>query len=98
MSSMPSISLNAISPGASQKVAVGASSLQSTAVGASTNVVQLCATAACFVKTGTNPTAVADTGLYVPANVPVLVGISGSFKIAVIQAVGAGFLYITEGA
>lgn len=98
MSSIPSISLNAIIPGVSQKVVVGASSLQSAKLGNSTQVIQVLATVACFIASGTNPTAVADTSMYIPANVPTLVGVSGASKVAVIQSAGGGFLYITEGA
>lgn len=98
MSATPNNVLNAIVPGVSQSLAIGASSAQSTAVASATAVVQLIATVACFVKSGSSPTAVANTSTYLPANVPIMLGVNGGDKIAVIQASGAGVLYITEGA
>lgn len=104
MSNKPTASLQphaqtfeAIFPGTSQVVAIGASSAQSTALQTTTTVVQLVATVACFVAIGSNPTAVANTTCYVPANIPVKYGVVGGNKIAVIQASGAGSLFITEG-
>lgn len=91
-------SFDAIYPGTSQVVAVGAASVQSTAMGAKTTVVQLVSTVACFVKFAANPTAAANTSSYLPPNVPVNYAVNPGDKIAAIQAVGAGSLYITEGA
>jgi hypothetical protein len=80
-------------------VAVGASSAQSaanTAVGV--RVVRLCATVACWVEFGPNPTATATTSSYLPANFPeyFVVAGNGTEKVAVIQASAAGSLSITE--
>lgn len=91
-------SFDAIVPGTSQTVSVGASSTQSSALQTSTSIVQLCATVACFVAFGTNPTAIAGTSLFLPANVPVKVGVNGGSKVAVIQSSSGGSLYVTEGA
>lgn len=88
----------AIYPGTSQSIAIGAASVAGAAVGASTTLLQLCATIACFVAIGPTPTAAAGTSLYVPANVPVLVGCNPGDKVAVIQATAAGTLYVTEAA
>lgn len=98
MSGIISPNINGVNPGASQAVAVGASSTQSSAVGANTQAVLLCSTVACFVTVGASPTAVANTSMYLPANTLLFVAIGGSQKVAVIQASGAGSLYITEAA
>jgi len=87
-----------IKPGASQSVSIGGSSTQGTAVAGNTTAVLLCATVACFVAVGSNPTAVAGTSLYLPANVPLFVGIGAGQKVAAIQASSGGTLYVTEAA
>lgn len=88
----------AIFVGTSQKVAIGASSVQSTAVGAGTSVVEVCSDQDCFIAIGQNPTAVANTSCFLPAKTKRLYGCNGGDKVAVIQSVSAGNLYITEGA
>ena len=96
MGSQINHSVPGVSPGVSQVVAIGGSSAQSSAVGANTTAVLVCSTVACFVAVGANPTAVANTSMYLPANTPLFVGLAGGQKVAVIQASGAGSLYITE--
>lgn len=84
--------------GATQKVASVATSTQSTAVGAHTSIVKLYATKACFVLTGADPTAVADTaGMYMPDASEAIIGIKPGDKIAVIRSAADGSLYVTEG-
>lgn len=86
-------------PGAVQKVAMsGGSSTQSSAVGANTSVVRLCADIDCYVAFGTNPTASSSTH-YLPAKVPEYFGVAGSSKIAALRYSGSdtGNLWITEG-
>jgi hypothetical protein len=93
-------SFDAIVPGTSQLVSLGSSSEQSSALQATTTIVQLvCDTTGCFVAFGANPTAV-NTGasMYIPANVVVRVGVTGGTKIAALQGGSGGKLYITEGA
>jgi len=83
-----------------QVVAIGAASVASAAVAATTNRVTLSASAACWVAIGAAPTAVANTtgSIYVPANFPMppIVVTPGITKIAVIQAVAGGYLSIIE--
>jgi len=98
MSSAISKAVPGIYPGTSQSVAIGGSSTQSSAVADTTTAVLLTATVACFIAVGASPTAVANTSMYLPANVPTYVGIAGGQKVAVIQASGGGTLYMTEGA
>lgn len=94
MSSIISPSISGIIPGVSQAVSISGTSAQSSALGSNTTAAMLCATVACFVALGTSPTAVANTSLFLPANVPVFVGVQGGHKVAVIGT--SGTLYITE--
>ena len=91
--------LPVLGQGAQQEVVVGAASAQSTALGAGTLVVRLCATTACRILFGTNPTAAATSTL-LPANVVEFWKIpgaaNGTMKIAVIQESAGGKLSITE--
>ena len=89
---------NALYPGVGHMVAIGASSTQSTAFQSTTTAIQVCSTVACFISLGSNPTAVANTSSYLPANVPVIYSCNLGDKIAVIQASSSGSLYVTEGA
>jgi hypothetical protein len=83
-----------VRPGAASRVAIGAASVPSGAL--TGTLVRLVATAACHIAIGAAPTAVADgTSHFLPANVPEFFRITSGHKVAVIQDVGAGFLYIT---
>ena len=84
--------------GTSRALTFTATSAQSTAVDASTRIVRLVSTQACFFLIGANPTAAANTSVYLPANVVQYVSIPGGSKIAAIQATATGSLYITEAA
>lgn len=83
--------------GASQNVAIGASSTQSTAVGTQTRAVRIASTGNCHIAIGQNPTATA-TSTYIAANI-----VSEVFrcypadKVAVIQdGASTGNCNITE--
>lgn len=55
----------------------------------------LMSSAACWILTGSAPTAAANTGLFVPAGIAVTITIGdAATKIAAIQASGAGTLCI----
>lgn len=69
---------------ASQSVVIGAASVQSTAVGAMTRLVRVLADANCFMASGTNPTAVAQTPLVAGVPEYFQVPAGQSFKVAVI--------------
>jgi hypothetical protein len=93
------VPFEAIYIGTSQKKAFTAASAQSTALGSKTSVVRLYATQDCHIKTGTNPTAVADgTCLFLPADTIAHIGVNAADKIAVIRDSADGNLFITEGA
>ena len=86
----------AILPGASQKVALGATSVQSTAIAAS--LIRVVAQGDCHLAFGANPTAIADgTCLFLPAGMPEYFVITSGNKLAVIQdsAAATGSLFIT---
>ncbi len=89
---------NAIHIGTSISVAAAAAHAESAAVDATTTVVQLIATVASWIDIG--PTPVATTGkMYIPALVPVLVGINPGEKVSALRVGGSdGTVYITQGA
>lgn len=80
--------------GTSQKVAFTTTSAQSAAVSA--NRAFLVVDTPCFVRQGSNPTAVADgTDQYLPANVPMRVSLPSGAKLAFVALTGSGNAYIT---
>ena len=88
-----------LTPQAYQFVTVGASSVQSSAVQALTNRVVLCSTTGAWIAIGSSPTATAGAGsFYLPPNVysPPIYVVSGTSKIAALQASAAGSLSIIE--
>lgn len=76
-------------------VAISGTSAQSTAM--PTGEIQLVSTTNCWIKFGTNPTAVAntDTNQYLPANVIWTIKWQPGDKVAVIQDSAAGYLTVT---
>jgi hypothetical protein len=83
-----------IKPGTALKVAYGAASVQSAAVGATT--IMLVATTAVHVVIGQNPTATTNDTL-IPANTPVWFECAKTDLVAAIQDSAGGSLYITPG-
>lgn len=82
-----------------QNVSIGASSTQSSAVGAGTEAVRLCSDVTCWYATGSDPTAATDASggsRRLPADVVEIVGVPKSGKIAVIQDSTSGTLNIAE--
>ncbi len=98
MSGMPvsEESFTLYSGGISQQVAMTTASAQSSVI-TNSKTLYVVATAACFVRQGTNPTAVSDgTDQYIPANVPMrLAGFATGNRLACIVPTGTGTLYIT---
>jgi hypothetical protein len=89
----------AICIGTSQVVAIGASSVQSNAIGQQSSIVRLFSTKDCFIAIGQNPVvdATGNTGAFLPGGIIEYFGTNPGDKIAVIQASVSGTLYITEG-
>lgn len=88
--------LQAVGLGATQKLAIGGSSVQSTAATAAARLVRLVATVDCHVAIGENPTATTDSAL-LPASAAEYFEILAGQKVAVIQSGEAGYLFVTEG-
>lgn len=83
--------------GTSQNVAIGAASVQcATAFGIATHAILATATSNCHIRVSVNPTAVATDFLLKAGDPPLVIGVSPTQKIAVIQDSAAGILYIQE--
>ena len=87
--------VQALRLGAPQNVTIGGFSHQSTAFAASTEIIRIVATVACWIEVGLNPTAT-DTKTYLPAGVVEYLNTQGGWKIAALQAASAGTLNVTE--
>lgn len=89
-----------ISPGVSQSLTVGASSVQSALPQAGVTIVRLFSTVDAWIAFGTNPTAVAEASnsMFLPGGIVEYFEIGVAEKIAVIRNSTSGKLYITEGA
>ena len=58
--------------------------------------IRIVATTDCFIEIGTNPTAVADTGMYLEAFVREYIHVKeGPIKVSAIQVAAGGTLYVT---
>jgi hypothetical protein len=92
------ISIKIDSGGASEDLAISGVSAQSAAITAGEALVT--PTVDCFVRQGSNPTALADgTDIFLLANVSVrLSGILNGYKLAFITSGAAGTVYISPGA
>jgi hypothetical protein len=82
--------------GSDQKVAIGAASAQSAAVGPYTYAVLLSCSSNCHIVFGTNPTATATSWMLKSTDPGLILGIAPGEKLAVIQDSGAGSLFIVE--
>lgn len=85
--------------GAAQSVAYTSSQGASTAVGKQTYAVMLCATSDCHIATGQGTPTAATTGAgstFLPAKVPIVIGVAPGDAIAAIQDSANGTLFVTE--
>lgn len=83
--------------GTGQNLTLGAASVVSAAVAASTQMVRLSATGNCHVAVGQAPTAVATDMLVKASDPPMVIRVGGGEKIAVIQdGTATGTLNIVE--
>lgn len=93
------VSLRVGAGGSSQLVSLSTASVMSAAI--NSNVAVVYATQACFVRSGSAPTAISDgTDQYVPASTYLRLSIDKGSKLGLINAAGAsaGAVYITPGA
>ena len=91
----PNYTYGAPMTGASVKVAYTGTAGTTAALGTNASVVRVVATTDCFIEIGTAPTAVADTGLYLPALVPEYFACPPSAKVSAIQVAAGGTIYVT---
>lgn len=85
----------ALTPGDSQRVAVGVSSAQSAALSSETIIVRVVADVDCYLAFGANPTAT-NTDLFLAAGDTEYFGVTPGTKIAVLRSAGDGYLNIVE--
>ena len=84
-------------PGKTQKLAIGAASVSSTAFGAQTYAIRVAASGACHIELGPSPVATASSAFVAPNVRGEFIGVSPGEKLAVIDdGTVAGNLYITE--
>ena len=82
-------------PGKSVKVTYTGTAGTTTALPDTTSAVRLLATTDCFIEIGLTPTAVADTGMYLVANIPEYFQAQPNCKVSAIQVSSGGTLYVT---
>ena len=85
----------ALTPGDSQRVAVGSSSTQSTALSSETIIVRVVADVDCYLAFGDNPTAT-TSDLFLAAGSAEYFGVTPATKIAVLYTGSNGYLNIVE--
>lgn len=88
------VGLTRSSVAAGQTLAIGGSSVQSTAFPAGTRSVRCVATVDCWIEINSNPTAAATTSFYLPAGAAEYFTALPGDEVAVIQASGSGSLYV----
>lgn len=82
-------------PAGSKKVAYTGTAGTTAALSVLANTVRCVSTTDCFIEIGVNPTAVADTGCYLPALTPEYFAIPEGGKVSAIQVSAGGTLYVT---
>lgn len=87
----------AIIPGVSQVVDIGASSVASTAFSSKTSLVRVTANQDCFISFGATPVANTTTSIFLPLGAVDYFGVIPGTKLAVIQSSMSGTIFITEG-
>jgi len=84
-------------PGTGQNIVIGAASVQSTALGTNTQMVQISATGSCHVEIGPNPTATSASMLVKNTDPPLVIRVGAGEKLAAIQdGASTGNLNIVE--
>lgn len=92
-----------IVPGKGHVVDFTNTSKQSEAFGPNTTLIRVFPTQDCFVKVGSDPTAVApaegspqDDTIFLPGGLLDFIGVEPGSKIAVVRSVTSGALHVTE--
>ena len=82
--------------GQSKKAAYTGTAGVTAAITEEATSLRIMSTTDCFVEIGTDPTAVADTGMYLAAFVPEYVHVkAGPMKVSAIQVSTGGSIYVT---
>jgi hypothetical protein len=81
--------------GASVTVAYTGTAGTTAAINKEATSIRVMSTTDCFIEIGTAPTAVANTGLYLPALVPEYFTCPANCKVSAIQVSAGGSLYVT---
>lgn len=89
-----------ISPGVSQAVAVGASSVQASSFSDGVTIIRVFCTVDAWISFGSSPTAAIEgaSSMFLPGGILEYFEIKNGEKLAVIRNTASGKLYITEGA
>jgi len=91
----PNYNLGQPIPGASVKVAYTGTAGTTAAISDRAVTIRVIATTDCFIEIGMAPTAVADTGMYLPALVPEYFMCPKGTKVSAIQVASGGTIYVT---
>jgi len=91
----PNHSLGQPIPAGSKKVAYTGTAGTTDALSTSAVTIRVVATTDCFIEIGPAPTAVADTGMYLPALIPEYFMCPPGTKVSAIQVSAGGTIYVT---
>lgn len=91
----PNMTFGTPMPAASKTVSYTGTAGTTAAVSANATVVRVIATTDCFIEIGENPTAVANSGMYLPALTPEYFSCPPSAKVSAIQVSSGGSIYVT---
>jgi hypothetical protein len=91
----PNHSLGQPIQGASKKVAYTGTAGTTDALTTEAVTIRVISTTDCFIEIGMAPTAVADTGMYLPALLPEYFMCPKGTKVSAIQVSAGGTLYVT---
>ena len=91
----PNMTYGSPMPAASVNVAYTGTAGTTSAISANAVAVRVISTTDCFIEIGTNPTAVADTGLYLAAYTAEYFSCPPSAKVSAIQVASGGTIYVT---
>jgi hypothetical protein len=82
-------------PAVSKKVAYTGTAGTTDALSSTEVTIRVVATTDCFIEIGIAPTAVADTGMYLPALTPEYFMCPAGCKVSAIQVSAGGTIYVT---